>query len=41
VAPRPNPIAAARFLVSHGWGVQWFLNSTNWSSYEAGLAQLC
>src|SRR3974377_1317526 len=36
VAPRPKPIAAARFRVSHGLGVQLLLNSAYWSSYEAG-----
>src|SRR5215472_14436452 len=32
VAPRPKPIAAARFLVSQGWGLQLFVDSANWSS---------
>src|SRR5271169_1688925 len=41
VAPRPKPIAAARFLFSHGWGLPLFVDSTNWSSYETGFAQRC
>src|SRR6516164_8444243 len=36
VAQRARPIAATRFRFSHGWGVQLFFSSTNWSSYEAG-----
>jgi len=32
-APRPNPIAAARFLFSHRRGSPLFLKTANWSSY--------